>query len=213
MRFETLLAIVGDLPVFETGLLLAGDVSRGDVQRQLSRWKRAGKVVQVRRGLYALAPPYRRIDPHPFLVANRLVRGSYVSLESALAYHGLIPEGVPVTSSVTTGRPGRRATALGRYDFQCIQRRLFRGFDSIEVARAQPAFVARPHKALLDLAYLRPHGRGGAWIEELRLQNLDSLDLVAFREEAAHAGVPRLDRLLVHLERLAAEEHADYEVL
>ena len=55
MRFEDLLGIVGSEPVFETGLLLTGDVDPVDVRRQLSRWTRAGRLYQLRRGLYALA--------------------------------------------------------------------------------------------------------------------------------------------------------------
>lgn len=91
MKFEQLLAAVGDEPVFETGLLLAGEVDPSDVRRQLSRWVASGRLFQLRRGLYALAPPFQKVLPHPFLVANRLVGGSYVSLQSALAHHGLIP--------------------------------------------------------------------------------------------------------------------------
>jgi len=115
MKFEALLQIVEDEPVFETGFLLAGDVDPADVRRQLSRWVKGGRLLQLRRGLYALAPPYRKVKPHPFLVANRLVPGSYVSLQSALAYHGLIPEHVPVTTSVTTGRPQRQESPLGSF--------------------------------------------------------------------------------------------------
>ena len=83
-----MLEIVGNEPVFRTGLLLAGDVDPVHIRRQLGRWAKAGKVYQLRRGLYALAPPYQRTRPHPFLVANHLVRPSYVSLQSALAYYG-----------------------------------------------------------------------------------------------------------------------------
>jgi len=86
MEFSQLLEIVGDEPVFESGLLLAGEVDPSDVRRQLSRWMQTGRITQLRRELYALAPPYQKVKPHPFLVANRLVRGSYVSLQSALAH-------------------------------------------------------------------------------------------------------------------------------
>ena len=72
MKFAQLLAIVADEPVFETGLLLAGSVNPSDMRRQLVRWTQAGRLHQLRRGLYALAPPYRQIAPHPFHVANRL---------------------------------------------------------------------------------------------------------------------------------------------
>ena len=59
MEFRHLLQVVGDEPAFETGLLLAGDVAPADVRRQLSRWVKAGRLYQLRRGLYALAPPFQ----------------------------------------------------------------------------------------------------------------------------------------------------------
>lgn len=73
MKFADLLAIVGEEPVFETGLLLAGEVDPADVRRQLSRWVRASRLIQLRRGVYLLAAPYRRVEPHPFVVAGHLV--------------------------------------------------------------------------------------------------------------------------------------------
>ena len=51
MEFRRLVEIVGDEPVFDTGLLLAGDVNPVDVRRQLSRWTKAGHLYQLRRGL------------------------------------------------------------------------------------------------------------------------------------------------------------------
>ena len=57
MKFGRLVEIVGDEPVFETGLLLAGSADPADVRRQLSRWTKAKRLYQLRRGLYALAPP------------------------------------------------------------------------------------------------------------------------------------------------------------
>src|SRR5215213_3206383 len=128
MRFEDLLEAVMEEPIFETGLLLAGDVDPDDVRRQLSRWVKAGRLYQLRRGLYALAPPFQKVHPHPFLVANRLVPGSYVSLQSALGYYSLIPESVPVSTSVTVGRPARWDTPLGTYDFRHIRTELLTGY-------------------------------------------------------------------------------------
>lgn len=79
MKFEALLAPVGDEPLFETALLLAGDVDPAAVHRQLSRWVKAGRLYQLRRGLCTVAPPFQRVRPHPYVVANRLVLGSYVT--------------------------------------------------------------------------------------------------------------------------------------
>ena len=150
MKFERLIEIVDDEPVFETSLLLVGDVNPADMRRQLSRWTSAGRLYQLRRGLYALPPPFQKIKPHPFLVANHLVGASYVSLQSALAHYGLIPEYVPVVTSVTTARPGRWDTPLGSYEFRHVKTDLFRGYRLAEVNPGQQAFVASPEKALLD---------------------------------------------------------------
>jgi len=213
MRFQRLLDIVGDEALFETGLLLAGDIDPNHVRRQLSRWKAAGKLYQLRRGLYALAPPYQKVKPHPFLVANRLVRASYVSLQAALAHYGLIPEHVPAVTSVTTARPGVRQTPLGRYEFRHVKTALLHGYRLLELGPRQQAFVAAPEKALLDLVYLEPGGETTAYLKGLRLQNLDGLDLAVLEQMAQRAGSPKLQRAAAAIAALAEQEARDYEIL
>jgi len=213
MEFRELIEIVGDDPVFETGLLLAGDVNPADVRRQLSRWTKAGRLYQLRRGLYALSPPFQKVKPHPFLVANRMVRASYVSLQSALAYYGLIPEYVPVVTSVTVTRPGRWDTLLGSYEFRHMKVDLVRGYRLIEVIPGQRAFVASPEKALLDLIYLQPGADSPQYLWELRLQNLDRLDLDELQRQAILAHKPKLRRAAAHVVALADSEAQEYETL
>jgi hypothetical protein len=176
MKFASLLATVGDEPVFETGFLLAGDVNPADLRRQLSRWTTSGRLVQLRRGLYALAPPYRKAEPHPFLVANRLVRGSYVSLQSALAHHGLIPEHVPVITSVTTGRPQHRENTFGSFEYHHCPPARLTGYRVEKLGGGQEALVATAAKALADLIHLVPGADSRAYLSELRLTNLEKID-------------------------------------
>lgn len=194
MELTRLLDIVGNEPVFETGLLLAGAVNPTDVRRQLSRWTKAGRLYQLRRGLYALAPPFQKVKPHPFVVANRMMRSSYVSLQSALGYYGLIPDIVPVTTSVTTGRPNRWDTPLGVYSFRHIKTEYFSGYRLIDLGGNQQAFVATPEKALLDLVHLQPGGDTPEYLQELRLQSLDELDLERLQFQADQASSPKLKR-------------------
>jgi hypothetical protein len=208
VKFEDLLVAVGDEPVFETGLLLAGDVDPGDVRRQLSRWTESGRVLQLRRGLYALAPPYQKVVPHPFFVANRLVRGSYVSLQSALAHHGLIPEHVPVTTSVTTSRPERRDGPLGPFAYRHVGAALLFGYHTVDLGGGQQALVATPAKALADLVHLVPGADARAYLEELRLQNLERLDPRDVREWPAISTRGKVRRALEHVAELRDEEAA-----
>ncbi len=184
-----------------------------DVRRQLSRWTRAGRLYRLRRGLYALAPPFQKVKPHPFLVANRMARASYVSCQSALAHYGLIPEHVPVTTSVTTARPARWDTPLGVYEFRHVKTDLFHGYRLIELSPGQRAFVASPGKALLDLVYLQPGGDAPGYLRELRLQNLDRLDLDELQRQANLASSPKLQRAAAFVAALARSEALEYETL
>jgi len=208
MQFEQLLHLVADQPLFETGLLLAGEVDPNDVRRQLSRWVSSGKLKQLRRGLYTLTPPYQKLIPHPFLVANFLMPGSYISAQSALAYYGLIPEYVARTWSVTTGRPALREDG---FHFQHLAPYLFYGYQRVAVAPEQSAFVATPEKALLDLAHLTPDANSLDYLRQLRLQNLERLNLERLHEFVQRAGKPKWQRVAEHITRLAGEELTGYE--
>lgn len=213
MKFDELLEIVGDEPVFTTGLLLAGNVDPGDVRRQLSRWTQTGRLHQLRRGVYSLAPPYRKVAPHPFVIANHLVRGSYVSCQSALAHFGMIPEYVATVTSVCGERPARWQTPLGTFAYSHVQRRWLHGYRAITVATDQHAFVATPEKALLDLVYLHPGADSPAYLRELRLQNLEGLRLAELERLAAASGRPKLQRAATVIAALAAAEADEYETL
>lgn len=213
MKFAELIKVVGDEPVFETGLLLAGNVRLGDVRKQLSRWTAAGKLYQLRRGVYALAPPFQKVKPHPFTIANHLAHGSYVSCQSALAFYGHIPEYTPVTTSVTPGRASRWDTPLGSYLYRRIQVKLLHGYRLIEVGDGQRAFVATPEKALLDLIYLQSGGDAPEYLAELRLQNLDRLDLTELDRLAERIGSHKLQRAAAHVRALAQNEAEAYEAL
>lgn len=203
MKFADLVAIVAEEPVFETGLLLAGPSDAAATQRQLSRWTRTGKVVKLRRGLYALAPPWQRRIPHPFVVANRLVPGSYVTGLAALAYAHAIPEYVPETTSATSGRPQVRRLPLGRFSYRHVRPGLHFGYRQLALGDGSEAFVATPEKALLDVVHWHPGGDGEAYLRELRL-DYDMLNLDRLAEYARRGGAPKLRRAAGRVRELAA---------
>jgi len=212
MNFDSLLQIIGDDPVFESSLLLAGNVDPRYIRIQLARWINSGRIYQLRRGLYSIAPPFQKSKPHPFLVANRLQHSSYVSLQSALAYYGLIPETVNTTVSVTTGRPERLETPLGIFEFQHIKTNLLFGYQMTDLGD-QEALVATPEKALLDLVYLQSGGESPKYLQALRLQNLDRLNLDRLKKQTEVFTSPKMRAATKNLLELIKDETGNFEEL
>ena len=213
MRYSKVLDSLRDSPLFESSLLTVGEVTPYKVQRRLSDWVHAGKVIPLRRGLYVFPRAKRKFEPHPFRIANRLEAGSYVSLEMALRYHNLIPEHVAVITSVTTGRPREWTNEFGRFTYRHIHPRYFFGMEYHLVIDGQFAYIAYPEKALLDLIYLRKGGDSPDFLESLRLQNLENLDLVRLEEFSNHFKKPKLKRAAAIIRELAEREMREYEVL
>jgi predicted transcriptional regulator of viral defense system len=213
MEFERLLETVGDEPVFETTLLLAGNVNPDIIRLQLTRWTKSGRVFQLRRGLYALAPPYQKIRPHPFLIANHLQRASYVSGQSALAFYGLIPDAVQITISVTVGRVENLETPLGVFEFRHIKPELLCGYRMVGLGNNQLALVATPEKAVLDLVYLTPGGDSPEYLRELRLQNLEQLDVDKLQRQVETFNTPKLYRAFDGIAQLVRAETQEFETI
>ena len=194
MRFDDLLAVAPPNGVFRTGRILAGQTSPAHVRRQLDRWVKSGRVIRLRRGVYLLSDLYSKTSAHPFAVANALKKASYVSLQSALAHHGMIPEYVPVTTSVTTGRPEELSTPIGRFQFRHVGVTLLSGFGELEIASDQMALLADPEKALVDLLYLTPHSDRLEYLRELRLERPRGLKLEKLRTLVESSRSAKIER-------------------
>lgn len=110
-----------------------------------------GMLQPVKRGLYVAGPKISSSRPDPFLIANHILGPSYVSLESALSFHGLIPEQVYEVTSVTTKAARKFATPLGFYSFTRLPLPYYSyGIRSVEAGNQQRFLVASPEKALFD---------------------------------------------------------------
>lgn len=157
--------------------LLSGSSARryGLVNRAL----KAGELLQARRGLYVLAEKYRQHPLHQFVLAQQWMPGSYVSAETALSFHGWIPEGVHSVVSMTHGGKSMEFTheVFGKFEFcrMTVKPACFLQAVARHELQYQVALVAEPMRALLDLVYLR----------KLEWQGLDYLlDGLRIDEEA-----------------------------
>ena len=137
--------------------LLGGSNARryGQVNRAL----KAGELLKARRGLYVLAHIYRKSPLHPYALAQQIEPGSYVSAETALSFHGWIPEAVQTVLSITArGKSvSYEQETLGKFEFRrmTVQPGYFLQAVARHELQHQVALIAEPMRALLDLVYLR----------------------------------------------------------
>ncbi|WP_068086857.1 type IV toxin-antitoxin system AbiEi family antitoxin domain-containing protein [Novosphingobium rosa] len=131
----------------------------------VNRALKDGSLRRLKRGVYVLNSRYRKEPLHPFAVAQSLHPGSYVSFETALSYHGWIPEAVFTTASVT---PGRKTLSFdtpdhGFFTFHPLALQEYRLLTSVERIKlgASTCLIAKPLRALLDLVALRKEAWSG----------------------------------------------------
>ncbi len=182
----------------DTGTFTLMEMARwigGSSNRQFALLKRALKsaeIIRIHRGLYCLAVKYLRRKLDPLVVAQRIYGPSYISLETALSYHGWIPEAVYAITSASLGRSREFETPLGRFSFTRVPQKVFYtdvtrieksvGGSSEPGLHAGESFlVASPLKALADYVYVHRLDWTSAdpIIESLRVDESSMSDMVA----------------------------------
>ncbi|HPB51643.1 MAG TPA: hypothetical protein PLZ31_10530 [Myxococcota bacterium] len=136
-----------------------------------------GEILGIRRGLYCLAPRYNRSPVNPYALSQRIYGPSYVSLESALSFHGWIPEAVYTCTCVSFNRSKRFETPLGQFSFErVLQKALFCQVERVAEPGSVVYFMATPAKALADMVYTRkaPWGTIDDAAGDLRIEHDDT---------------------------------------
>lgn len=123
-------------------------ISRVHSAKRLARLSEAGHVVRLKRGLWAFP---ERVDPFALPEYLAAPYPAYVSLHSALYYHGMIGQIPTVIYAVTLGRARRIKTPLGAVSLHHVAPGFFFGY---EVHGRAGFKIATPEKALLDVLYL-----------------------------------------------------------
>ena len=129
----------------EVAALMRGRVDSAN--KMLGRLATKGVVKPLARGLWALGDD---LDPKVLSRYLAAPSPSYVSLLSALRFHGMISQLPRSTYVVTLGRPQEVTTSLGDFSLHTVAPEVFGGF----VATPDGALIASPEKALFDVFYL-----------------------------------------------------------
>jgi hypothetical protein len=140
----------GNIPIDHAVLLnILGDYKFP--RNKIAAMKKRGDIIRLKKNLYVVSEKISRKSISRELVANHLYSPSYVSLESALAYYGLIPERVYSVRSVCTKIHKNYDTPLGNFEFIKIPSTYFPIGIRQEIIDNQYAFlIASPEKALCD---------------------------------------------------------------
>lgn len=209
---ERTLRSLGGVP-FDHGLIRTLLSAYRRPNDKISELVSKGFLVPLRRGLYVLGASLRDVPVCMPLVANHLLGPSYVSLEFALNWHGLIPEGVFDVSSVTLKRSRMFSTPLGRFSYTHLSSGVYAmGFRMEQGGHGESFLMASPEKALCDLVMLTRHFPATSvssmqtWLVEHQRMDEDrlrSLDLTVIRQCASVGYKSRqLGLLAAVLERL-----------
>lgn len=150
MKFEKALQDFAEEPLSRQLILnILSDYKRPN--DKVNELLKQGKLVALKRGLYVPGPELEIPGPEPFLVANHLWGPSYVSLESALSYWGLIPERVFTISSVTLKLSRSFKTPSGNFEYAHASMPYYAfGIKSVRITPRQTILIASPEKALCD---------------------------------------------------------------
>ena len=124
-------------------------------RNNLSRWIKKGLLIRLRQGYYTF-PEYKGKPDYPWYFANRIYRPSYISLHSALSFHGIIPESVIQITSVTSLKTAYFVNLFGEYSYKTIKKELMYGYVLKTMSDGRTLQIADPEKALFDLLYLYP---------------------------------------------------------
>ncbi len=134
----------------------------------LGGWLKKGYVLRLRQGVYTFAE-YAEMPGVGMLFAGRMYVPSYLSLEYALATHGLIPESVVQYTSVTSLKTKSFKNAFGEFHYRSVKPELMFGFAPRLVSGTFYVDFASPVKALCDILYLDSFYGTAEAMEELRL--------------------------------------------
>lgn len=180
---------------------------------KINEMVKSGYLTALKKGFYIPGPNLDIAKPLSFLIANHLYGPSYVSMESALSFWGIIPEKVYETSSVTIKRTRLYRTPVGRFRYFHASLPYYSyGLKSVKLTERQVSIMASPEKALCDKIVMTPgiFLRSSVQVKEFLMEDLRiekdpliQLDLQSIRSWLEQAPKKTsLEMLVKTLERL-----------
>jgi len=152
-------------------LLLGNYSSPND---KISSLMASGDIIQIKKGLYVVSEDYRSKKISKEIIANLIFGPSYLSLDFALSYYGIIPERVAITTSITTKRGKYFSTTFGNFYYIHASYEYYSiGISHEKIEDKFNFLIASPEKALCDKI---------VFTKKLHLNNAQSMQKFLFED-------------------------------
>lgn len=192
MQFFILFSVNGEIMKTEiiktlknapiSGTLLGSMLGNyADTAKKLSNMEHSGEVIRLKRGLYVVDGSDFGYSPSMPICSNHIYGPSYVSLQWALSYYGLIPERVHAMTAVTIKRSREFDNKLGRFTYMQVPEHYFPIGIRSEVSDGANFLIATPEKALCDTILADPY-----------VPNLSVVALMRYLEEDIRLDIDEL---------------------
>ncbi len=127
---------------------------------KIAALEKSGDLIRLKKGLFVVSSEISNRTLSRELIANHLYGPSYISLESALSFYGLIPEKVHAVRSVIMKRAKAFSTPLGNFDYSTVPEDYFSIGIYQEIIDDRYAYlIASPEKAICDMIVTTPRLR------------------------------------------------------
>lgn len=165
-----------------------------DTAKRLASMERSGEIVRLKRGLYVVDGSDFGFPPSMPICSNHIYGPSYVSLQWALSYYGLIPERVYSMTAVTVKRSRDFSNKLGRFTYMQVPERYFHIGISTAMNDGANFLIATREKALCDMILADPY-----------VPNLSIIALKRYLEEDLRFDTDELEHFDTEIIRQCAE--------
>lgn len=184
----------GVVPI-DYGVLASQLTAYKSPRQKIVELEKEGSLIRLKRGLYVVSPKISGKLLSIELIANHIYGPSYVSIESALRYYGLIPEKTYNIDSMTIKRGRKFENTLARFQYtHCPSSYYSIGVKQV-IKEGFSFLIASPEKALCDVIVYTPHLRLRSMIalqeylyDDLRfdMDEFFKMDISIFEECALH---------------------------
>lgn len=158
-------------------------------RNKIANLEKEGKIIRLKRGMYVVSPKVSKQLLSVELIANHINGPSYISMESALRYYGLIPEQVYTIRSMTPNRSKKFENQIGKFEYITVNENYYSIGIKQQTAEDKYTFlIATPEKALCDMITVTP---------QLRIQSKKAL--VAYLEEDLRFDMSALENMDINI--------------